>query len=69
MEQIKISINGEVRHIAANTNIAQLLVEIGNAEQGVALAVNQAIIARSEWPAHIINHGDEISLFQAIAGG
>lgn len=69
MEQIRISINGEMRHIAANSSIEQLLVEIGNAEQGVALAVNQAIIARSEWPTHIINHGDDISLFQAIAGG
>ena len=36
---------------------------------GSALAVNQVIIPRDNWPAHLLEDGDEILLFQAIAGG
>jgi len=36
---------------------------------GSALAVNQVIIPRDNWSAHLLEDGDEILLFQAIAGG
>lgn len=34
-----------------------------------AIALNDAIIARSQWETTDLNEGDRIALFQAIAGG
>ncbi|MCG7496701.1 sulfur carrier protein ThiS [Vibrio sp. Of7-15] len=34
-----------------------------------AIALNDAIIARSQWEITDLNDGDRIALFQAIAGG
>ncbi|QSE75619.1 sulfur carrier protein ThiS, partial [Aeromonas media] len=39
------------------------------APQGVAVALNGAVLPRSRWPDTRLNDGDEIHLFTAIAGG
>ncbi|MBD2816096.1 sulfur carrier protein ThiS [Xenorhabdus sp. Flor] len=49
--------------------VQQLLEHIQRTQSGTALAINQTIIPRSEWDTHLINDGDNILLFQAIAGG
>ena len=36
---------------------------------GVAVALNQAVVARSQWAEQILNENDNITLFHAIAGG
>jgi sulfur carrier protein len=37
--------------------------------QATAVALNDDIVARSEWDNTLLNTGDRIALFQAIAGG
>ncbi|MCE2594100.1 sulfur carrier protein ThiS [Motilimonas cestriensis] len=69
MNKITININGQAQQLAPQTSVTDLLTTLGHAEQGMALAVNQSIISRSEWPDHYLQQGDEVSLFQAIAGG
>ena len=66
---MKIQINEQVVEIAENTNIDQLLAHLNKPLMGSAVAVNQDIISRSHWADTILNEGDNISLFQAIAGG
>lgn len=41
----------------------------GDCPQGVAVALNGAVLPRSRWPETRLNDGDEIHLFTAIAGG
>lgn len=66
---MKIQINEQVVELAENTNIEQLLAHLNKPLMGSAIAVNQDIISRSHWADTILNEGDNISLFQAIAGG
>ena len=33
------------------------------------LAINQQIVPREQWAQHIVQDGDQILLFQVIAGG
>ncbi len=54
---------------AANTTISALLAGLGQPKQGIAIAVNQSIIARQEWDSFALSENDRITLFQAIAGG
>ncbi|MEJ6079996.1 sulfur carrier protein ThiS [Vibrio sp. 1-Bac 57] len=66
---MKIQINEQIVELSENTNIEQLLAHLNKPLMGSAVAVNQDIISRSHWADTIINEGDNISLFQAIAGG
>lgn len=66
---MKIQVNEQELNLADNTTIEQLLIELDKPLMGSAVAVNQEIISRSSWAQHILSEGDQISLFQAIAGG
>lgn len=50
-------------------NVAALLTAQGVTQNGVAIALNGAVLPRSRWPETPLNEGDEIHLFTAIAGG
>lgn len=49
--------------------ISMLLKDLNRLTPGSALAVNQNIIPRDQWDHIFIQDGDQILLFQAIAGG
>lgn len=66
---MKIKINEQIVVLAENINIEELLAHLNKPFMGSAVAVNQEIISRSHWADTILNEGDNISLFQAIAGG
>ena len=66
---MKIQVNEQALEVSDNTNIEQLLLQLDKPLVGSAVAVNQEVITRSQWESFIISEGDNISLFQAIAGG
>ncbi|AWK40447.1 sulfur carrier protein ThiS [Photorhabdus laumondii subsp. laumondii] len=66
---MKITVNDQPMELMASLAIQQLLEQLEQTQPGMALAINQTIIPRSEWNTHRINDGDNILLFQAIAGG
>jgi sulfur carrier protein len=66
---MKIQVNDQALELAEKTTLKQLLLQLDKPLIGSAVAVNQQVIARSQWESYIISEGDNISLFQAIAGG
>ncbi len=66
---MKIQVNEQSVELTQTVNIEQLLVHLDKPLIGSAVAVNMQVISRSEWTQYNINEGDNISLFQAIAGG
>ncbi|AKH62899.1 MULTISPECIES: sulfur carrier protein ThiS [Photorhabdus] len=66
---MKITINDQLMELTAPLALQQLLEQLERAQPGTALAINQTIIPRSNWSTHQVNDGDNILLFQAIAGG
>ncbi|MCC8375526.1 MULTISPECIES: sulfur carrier protein ThiS [Photorhabdus] len=66
---MKITVNDQPMELMAPLAIQQLLEQLERTQPGMALAINQIIIPRSEWNTHQINDGDNILLFQAISGG
>ena len=49
--------------------VAELTVQLDQRQAGAALAINQQIVPREQWAQHIVQDGDQILLFQVIAGG
>lgn len=66
---MNITVNDERYSLDMPVTISQLIIELKQPSMGVALAINDIIIPRENWNTQMINEGDTILLFQAIAGG
>ena len=66
---MNITVNDERYSLDMPVTISQLLIELKQPSMGVALAINDIIIPRENWNTQMINEGDTILHFQAIAGG
>ncbi|WP_435951647.1 sulfur carrier protein ThiS [Dryocola sp. BD626] len=66
---MRILFNDEPMQCAEGLTLATLLEQLRLLKPGVALALNQTIVPREQWEARMLHDGDQILLFQAIAGG
>jgi sulfur carrier protein len=65
-----IHVNDQPRALAAGTQLADLLRELGLAERkGVAIAINDEVVPRSTWPTRALADGERILVIQATQGG
>jgi sulfur carrier protein len=65
-----IVLNGEERPLAAAT-LTGMLREAGIAagKRGIAVAINETVVPRREWPATTLQPGDRVEVVKLFAGG
>lgn len=67
---IEITVNGEYLKVNSSTSISTLLQDLGIAEnKGVALAVNEEVVPKSQWNIRVLSPEDRIIIIKATAGG
>ncbi|EIC82300.1 sulfur carrier protein ThiS [Serratia sp. M24T3] len=66
---MKITVNDADYHFDTPLTVDSLLTFLEQPLSGSALAVNQVIVPRPHWAEHRLNDGDNVVVFQAIAGG
>ena len=66
---MRILFNDEPMQCAEGLTIVTLLDQLRQLKPGVALALNQQILPRERWELQQVRDGDQILLFQVIAGG
>ncbi|MDR2844619.1 MAG: sulfur carrier protein ThiS [Puniceicoccales bacterium] len=67
---MRILVNDEPREIAADTVLSQLMAEFAlRTFDGVAVAVNEVVVARADWEAHALSEGDRLLVIRATQGG
>lgn len=66
---MRITVNDSPVDIKTGTTVHQLLQQLDKSPLGLAIAVNQVIQPRTKWQSYSLQDGDNILLFQAIAGG
>ncbi|EAS42768.1 sulfur carrier protein ThiS [Photobacterium profundum] len=66
---IQVLVNEKPVECSLDLNLEALLTELEMPLQATAVALNDDIVARIQWGSTILNAGDRIALFQAIAGG
>ncbi|MEG1211701.1 MAG: sulfur carrier protein ThiS [Leclercia sp.] len=66
---MRILFNDEPMQCSEGLTIAALLNQLRQLKPGVALALNQQILPREQWDRQQVREGDQILLFQVIAGG
>ncbi|WP_042293016.1 sulfur carrier protein ThiS [Citrobacter sedlakii] len=66
---MQIVFNDEPIQCASELSVSDLLKQLNQLKPGTALALNQQILPREQWERQIVQEGDQILLFQVIAGG
>ena len=66
---MQIQFNDESLQCAEGQSVNALLAQLNQLNPGTALALNQRILPREQWEQQIVQEGDQILLFQVIAGG
>lgn len=66
---MQITLNDKTMMLTEGITLAELLLELDQNKPGVAVALNQSVVARGQWSEQVLNENDKITLFHAIAGG
>ena len=68
-DAVNATINGAPRELADGTTVASLLRELGLAAGGIAVAVNERVVASRAFADLALNDGDAVEIIRAVAGG
>ena len=66
---MRVLVNGETRELPDAANVAELASALGVGPSGVAVAINDEVVARSAWSATALQDGDRIEVLGAMQGG
>ncbi|NJX13972.1 sulfur carrier protein ThiS [Tamlana crocina] len=66
---ITIHLNEREVNIDETINVSQLLTQENYPQIGIAVAVNQNIISKTQWDTQRFQNGDSILIIQATQGG
>ncbi|APY10670.1 thiamine biosynthesis protein ThiS [Seonamhaeicola sp. S2-3] len=66
---ITITVNNNPQRIPKNISLQQFLANKVSSTQGIAVAINEQIIAKANWATQILSNGDTILIIQATQGG
>lgn len=68
---MELKINNQTKQFATDSLTVQTLLdlEIPEKQNGIALAINNTVIPKSDWKSHLIKETDDILIISATQGG
>ena len=66
---INIKVNNTIHKFQTASSLATILNELEIVTNGIAVAVNQNIITKTNWSTQALNEGDEVLIIKATQGG
>lgn len=66
---MKIQVNNKETELTQGNNVASLAQQLKLPQQGVAVALNNHMIPRSQWAEQEIKEGDSLVIIKAACGG
>lgn len=66
---MEVFINHSPVETDAATMLAELLMQEGIAADGIAAAIDNKVVPRSEWPTTRLQAGTKITVIRAVCGG
>lgn len=66
---VSVSVNGEVRRLAAGTVLDTVVRELTADPSGVAAALNETVVPRARWAHTALRDGDRVEVLTAVQGG
>ena len=65
---MKVTVNDETVEVADHTTVAALLETMGFPDRGIAVAVDWAVLPRSQWQTALAD-GARVEVVTAVQGG
>ncbi|WP_059015569.1 sulfur carrier protein ThiS [Mycobacterium sp. M26] len=65
---MKVTVNDEELEIGSDTTVSALLASLDIPEKGIAVAVNWAVLPRSQWDS-VLSEGARVEVVTAVQGG
>ncbi len=66
---MKITVNNDKMTFDEAISIRSILEKLGYPTEGVAFAVNDCVVPRSQWDSFVIKENDSILIIRAARGG
>ena len=67
---MNVIVNNKTVELPDASGIAALLEQLNlSSPQGIAIAVNEQVVPKSEWERCVLKHNDQILLIRATQGG
>ena len=67
---MEISINQKSSEVPEHCSVQQFLSTLfPQTAKGIAIAINQTVVPKSDWETHILKPKDHITLIKATQGG
>ncbi len=67
---MNVIVNGQEQFVADHLHVDALLTHMGQAELGgIAVAINDLVVPKSQWSKHVLNAGDKVLIIKASQGG
>jgi len=66
---MKIYLNNKEIELENNSTLHFLLEQFNLIGVGIAVAVNNSVIQKSNWETHFLNDNDKIIIIKAFSGG
>ena len=67
---MEIIFNNISQQVEENTSIQHVLnTLVGEKQKGIAVAVNQTVISKTEWANYTLKHKDQVLVIKATQGG
>ncbi|HEU5429334.1 MAG TPA: sulfur carrier protein ThiS [Actinocrinis sp.] len=69
MTPIRVVVNGQPESYPAETTLGAVVSRLRPSRTGIAVAVGDAVVPRTEWDSRHLRDGDEIEILTAVQGG
>ncbi|MBB6500089.1 sulfur carrier protein ThiS [Pedobacter cryoconitis] len=70
MKRMEITVNHQTYSVAVPCSVVQLLTAVLQIPgSGIAVAVNQSIVSKTDWSVYHLQPGDQVMLIKATQGG
>lgn len=66
---ITVNVNNTVHTFGPSSSLANLLAQLNISQKGIAVAVNNQIIPKTEWIRHELAGGENVLIIKATQGG
>lgn len=68
-KKMNIHVNHESKSIAETSNLNMLLSQLNISRQGIAVAINNQIITKTQWEQTLLSENDNVTIITATQGG
>jgi sulfur carrier protein len=66
---MRVTVNGAAGDRPTGTSVDDVVIELGRGRSGIAVALNDEVVPRSQWPLVELRDGDRIEILTAAQGG